>query len=248
MNRAFCACRSFRLAASSIIFGDRSTAVIRPPSSRSQTSETATPCPHPTSRMRSPGATRRASTAHSSRFDALLARDEDHDRTRLIASASPFPQREHPITIMSPARRTAGSWTEISMGARAHQTPHSASRRLSSATRSARRAAPPGDRAPPLALTPQSRFRAQGPAPPNRTTTRPRRLTPGPCTDKQHSRPHFRRRAFSTSPIAGSSTRAAPRRAAASYAIRRERSARRSLDAPKLRPSSGRRSRKASAR
>ena len=63
------------------------------------------------------------------------------------AAAPHFPQREsHPITIMSPARSQPGSWTKISMGARAHTNADSASRRrLSSAPRSALRAAP-GDR------------------------------------------------------------------------------------------------------
>jgi hypothetical protein len=70
MNRAFSAWARFRLVAISIIFGERSTAVIRPSSSRSQTRETATPCPHPTSRMRSSGPTSRTSTAHRSRSDA----------------------------------------------------------------------------------------------------------------------------------------------------------------------------------
>ncbi|MCA1679920.1 MAG: hypothetical protein LC790_14435 [Actinobacteria bacterium] len=32
-----------------------------------------------------------------------------------------FPERDYPITIMSPARRTAGPRTEISMGTRAHR-------------------------------------------------------------------------------------------------------------------------------
>ena len=49
------------LCAIAIILGERSTPVIRPPSRRSHTSATATPCPHPTSRMRSSGATSRTS-------------------------------------------------------------------------------------------------------------------------------------------------------------------------------------------
>jgi hypothetical protein len=71
-----------------------------------------------------------------------------------------FPQREpHPITIMSPALSQPGSWTKISMGARAHTNADSANRRrLSSAPRSALRAALPGDRTPPPALRPQRRW------------------------------------------------------------------------------------------
>jgi hypothetical protein len=42
-------CSRFLRAAISIIFCDRSIAMIRPLVSRSQTSETATPCPQPTS-------------------------------------------------------------------------------------------------------------------------------------------------------------------------------------------------------
>ena len=59
----------------------------------------------------------------------------------------------NPITIMSPTPvATPESRTEISMGTRAHTTPIAPARRLSSAPRSALRAALRGDRAPPLAL------------------------------------------------------------------------------------------------
>jgi len=69
------------------------------------------------------------------------------------ATAPHFPQRDHhPITIMSPAHRTSGSWTKISMGARAHTNAIAPARRLSSAPRSPLRGALRGDRAPPPAL------------------------------------------------------------------------------------------------
>src|SRR5438045_9744307 len=74
-NRVLAAYRWLRCCASSIIFGDRSIAVIWPPPSCSQTSETATPCPHPTSRIRSSAATSRISTAQISRSDALRGID-----------------------------------------------------------------------------------------------------------------------------------------------------------------------------
>jgi len=41
--------RAFAIA---IIFGERSIATMLPPSSRSHASDTATPCPHPTSSRR----------------------------------------------------------------------------------------------------------------------------------------------------------------------------------------------------
>jgi hypothetical protein len=54
-----------------------------------------------------------------------------------------LPQREpHPITIMSPARSQPGSWTKISMGARAHQYVEAPPRRASQALR-ARPSGPP---------------------------------------------------------------------------------------------------------
>jgi hypothetical protein len=60
-----------------------------------------------------------------------------------------------PSTIMSPTRPTAGSRTEIRLGARAHTPPIAPARRLSSAPRSALPAAQRGDRAPPLTLNQQ---------------------------------------------------------------------------------------------
>ena len=63
----------FLRAAISIIFFERSIAVIRPLVSRSQTSDTATPCPQPTSSTRSAGSSARVSTAHTNRSEGLLA-------------------------------------------------------------------------------------------------------------------------------------------------------------------------------
>ncbi len=57
----------------SIILADRSIAASRPPSSRSQTSDAATPWPQPTSSRRSAGRTSRVSTAQTNRSDALPA-------------------------------------------------------------------------------------------------------------------------------------------------------------------------------
>jgi hypothetical protein len=103
-------------------------------------------------------------------------------RCRELSSPSPcrFIPALSPITIMSPARRRAGSRTEISMGARAHQTPHSASSAPVKRYALGPQGRPARDRAPPLALTLQSRFRGRPGSPNRRTTTRPRRLTPGP--------------------------------------------------------------------
>src|SRR5687767_5581349 len=73
----------FLRAAISIIFFERSIAVIRPLVSRSQTSDTATPCPQPTSSTRSAGSTARVSTAHTNRSEGLLA----------MPYALPFPDK-----------------------------------------------------------------------------------------------------------------------------------------------------------
>src|SRR5688572_31630201 len=66
-------CSRFLRAAISIIFFERSIAVIRPLVSRSQTSDTATPCPQPTSSTRSAGSSASVSTAHRNRSEGLLA-------------------------------------------------------------------------------------------------------------------------------------------------------------------------------
>ena len=66
-------CSRFLRVAISIIFFERSIAVIRPLVSRSQTSDTATPCPQPTSSTRSAGSSARVSTAHTNRSEGLLA-------------------------------------------------------------------------------------------------------------------------------------------------------------------------------
>jgi hypothetical protein len=80
---------------------------------------------------------------------------------------------------MSPTHRTAGSWTEISMGARAHQTPHSAS----SAPVKRYALGPAG---PALRVTEHRRWRSHRDQrsghkarPPNKTATRPRELDTG---------------------------------------------------------------------
>jgi hypothetical protein len=80
---------------------------------------------------------------------ATLAWTASKDR----AAAPHFPQREpHPITIMSPARHTEGSWTKISMGARAHTPRNSASTAPVKRSALGPQGRPTGDRAPPLAL------------------------------------------------------------------------------------------------
>ena len=58
---------AFRRDAAAIIFGERSTAVRWPPSSRSHTSVAATPWPQPISSTRSSGRRSSASTMRSSR-------------------------------------------------------------------------------------------------------------------------------------------------------------------------------------
>src|SRR6266508_2594379 len=76
-------CSRFLRAAISIIFFERSIAVIRPLVSRSQTSDTATPCPQPTASTRSAGSSARVSTAHTNRSEGLLA----------MPYALPFPNK-----------------------------------------------------------------------------------------------------------------------------------------------------------
>jgi hypothetical protein len=66
-------CSRFLRVAISIILGERSIAVILPVVSLSQTRETATPWPQPTSSRRSAGRTSRVSTAQTNRSDALPA-------------------------------------------------------------------------------------------------------------------------------------------------------------------------------
>jgi hypothetical protein len=64
-----------------------------------------------------------------------------------------YPSGITPSTIMSPAHRTAGSWTEIRLGARAHSPTNGAStapvKRYALGTSDR----PASDRAPPPALT-----------------------------------------------------------------------------------------------
>ena len=69
-------CARFLRVAISIILGERSIAVIVPVVSLSQTRETATPWPQPTSSRRSAGRTSRASSAQTNRCDALPAMPE----------------------------------------------------------------------------------------------------------------------------------------------------------------------------
>ncbi len=69
-------CSRFLRVAISIILGERSIAVIVPVVSLSQTRETATPWPQPTSSRRSAGRTSRVSTAQTNRSDALPAMPE----------------------------------------------------------------------------------------------------------------------------------------------------------------------------
>src|SRR5215210_7430375 len=66
-------CSRFLRVAISIILGERSIAVIVPVVSLSQTRETATPWPQPTSSRRSAGRTSRVPTAQTNRSDALSA-------------------------------------------------------------------------------------------------------------------------------------------------------------------------------
>src|SRR4051812_32536490 len=66
-------CLRFLRVAISIILGERSIAVIVPVVSLSQSRETATPWPQPTSSRRSAGRTSRVSTAQTNRSDALPA-------------------------------------------------------------------------------------------------------------------------------------------------------------------------------
>src|SRR5918995_7523325 len=75
-------CSRFLRVAISIILGERSIAVIVPVISLSQTRETATPWPHPTSSRRSPGRTSRVSTAQTNRSDALPAMPQIASRAR----------------------------------------------------------------------------------------------------------------------------------------------------------------------
>jgi hypothetical protein len=78
----------FRLLAIAIIFCDLSIAVIRPRSSRSQTSETATPCPQPTSRMRSSGATASVLTAQNQPIGCVARHGEIMTGVHFLARRS----------------------------------------------------------------------------------------------------------------------------------------------------------------
>jgi len=80
----------------SIIFFERSIAVIRPLVSRSQTSDTATPCPQPTSSTRSAGSSARVSTAHTNRSEGLLA----------MPYALPFPNKGRTLAMSYSATDT----------------------------------------------------------------------------------------------------------------------------------------------
>jgi len=82
---------------------------------------------------------------HRSQLPALRCRHARVDGLQRLSGRLALPQAETP----SPSCRRPGanprSWTEISMGTRAHTTPIAPTRRL--------RARPPGDRTPELALT-----------------------------------------------------------------------------------------------
>ncbi len=65
---------------------------------------------------------------HSGQLPAFCCRHVRVDGLeRLSGRIAAPPAGTTPITIMSPARSQPGPWTEISMGARAHTQPNSAS-------------------------------------------------------------------------------------------------------------------------
>ena len=98
------------------------------------------------------------------------------------AAATPFPKRDHtPSNIMSPVRNQPGSWTEIRLGARAHNKhdtppPHHPPPRFPPTRRRGERRTSRRHPAPP-----QARGRAQA------GNFNPEGLTRADCTDKESS-------------------------------------------------------------
>jgi len=89
---------------------------------------------------------------HRGRLPASSCRHVCVAGLQRLSGRNSYPSGITPSTIMSPTRRTAGSWTEIRLGARAHSPTNSAG-----TARVTRYTLPTGwptrDRAPPPALT-----------------------------------------------------------------------------------------------
>jgi hypothetical protein len=95
---------------------------------------------------------------HRGRLPTCSCRHARVDGPERPSGRNAYPRGITPSTIMSPTRSHPGPRTEIRPGARAHAPcPIAPARRLSSASRSALRAAQGGDRAPPPALNQRSR-------------------------------------------------------------------------------------------
>jgi hypothetical protein len=64
---------------------------------------------------------------HRGRLPASSCRHVRVDVLQRLSGRNAYPSGITPSTIMSPARHTAGSWTEIRLGARAHTPTNGAS-------------------------------------------------------------------------------------------------------------------------
>ena len=121
---------------------------------------------------------------HRGQLPAFCCRHARVDGLQRLSGRLALPQAGTP----SPSCRRPGanprSWTEISMGTRAHTTPIAPARRLSSAPRSALRAA--------LRVTGRRSWRShttRWPSPPGHPQQlHPQELDKPDCTDKQKSR------------------------------------------------------------
>jgi hypothetical protein len=123
---------------------------------------------------------------HRGRLPASSCRHVRVDGLQRPSGRNAYPSAITPSTIMSPARRTAGSWTEIRLGARAHSPTNNAS------TASVKRYAlgPSGDRAPPLALNNNHVRETSRPPTSNQPKAAHARLTGPPCTDTDDEQEH----------------------------------------------------------
>jgi hypothetical protein len=90
---------------------------------------------------------------HRGRLPASSCRHVRVDGLQRLSGRNAYPSGITPSTIMSPARHTAGSWTEIRLGARAHSPRDSASTAPVKRSALGLMGRPAGARAPPLALT-----------------------------------------------------------------------------------------------
>jgi hypothetical protein len=89
---------------------------------------------------------------HRGRLPASSCRHARVDGLQRLSGRNAYPSGITPSTIMSPARHTAGPWTEIRLGARARTPTNSTSTAPVKRYALDPQGRPAGDRAPPLAL------------------------------------------------------------------------------------------------